>query len=177
MTLFRKGGENALAIQTLKTVMRLWSISTVVCDVLIAATMSLILLVARSQTKFKTTQSLLIRLILQSIETGTVTAITMSLFLVCYETMHTNSVYLVWMFASGPLYGNVLVFVLNSRQNHIDRAGLSQCGDIHTLNDMMTPSFVASIDPTRPVGTRSLNAAVKETTDILTTQYDSDTVN
>ena len=37
------------------------------------------------------------RLIIQSIETGTVTAVNMLVYLICYETMSkVNTVYVIW---------------------------------------------------------------------------------
>ena len=52
---------------------------------------------SREQTHFKTTKHMITRLIIQSIETGTVTALVMILMVICYETMGAkNLVYVVW---------------------------------------------------------------------------------
>ena len=51
----------------------------------------------RQRTVFRSTRDTIKRLIFQSIETGTVTAVFMVLLLVCYETMQKeNTTYLVW---------------------------------------------------------------------------------
>ncbi|KAL1701962.1 hypothetical protein EV121DRAFT_262514 [Schizophyllum commune] len=72
----------------------------------------------RQRTVFRSTRDTIKRLIFQSIETGTVTAVFMVLLLVCYETMQKeNTTYLVWEYSLPPLYGNVMLFVLNARQS------------------------------------------------------------
>ncbi|KAL1714008.1 hypothetical protein EV715DRAFT_257829, partial [Schizophyllum commune] len=96
----------------------LWSISSVACDVLIAVIMIGIVARTRQRTVFRSTRDTIKRLIFQSIETGTVTAVFMVLLLVCYETMQKeNTTYLVWEYSLPPLYGNVMLFVLNARQS------------------------------------------------------------
>ncbi|KAL1682794.1 hypothetical protein EV122DRAFT_274179 [Schizophyllum commune] len=119
-SIFVKNGRNALELleDLPLTVARVWSFSSVICDVLIATTMSILLFRSREQTHFKTTKHMITRLIIQSIETGTVTALVMILMVICYETMGAkNLVYVVWELSVGPLYGNVLLFVLNARQS------------------------------------------------------------
>ncbi|KAL1707954.1 hypothetical protein EV121DRAFT_277567 [Schizophyllum commune] len=126
-----KNGFNALDLSKIFMVARIWTISSVICDILIAATMTVLLVRSRRQTHFRSTKEMLQRLILQSIETGTVTAFVMVLMLICYETMSSkNSSYTVWELAIGPLYGNVMLFVLNARE------GLSS-NDVHcNTNDI-----------------------------------------
>ncbi|KAI5823927.1 hypothetical protein K523DRAFT_421156 [Schizophyllum commune Tattone D] len=131
MAVYVKNGFNALDLSKIFMVARIWTISSVICDILIAATMTVLLVRSRRQTHFRSTKEMLQRLILQSIETGTVTAFVMVLMLICYETMSSkNSSYTVWELAIGPLYGNVMLFVLNARE------GLSS-DDVHcNTNDI-----------------------------------------
>lgn len=152
-------GKDATAIYKIQAVMRLWSVSTVLCDVLIAAIMIGILAKTKQRTSYRTSKSVLQRLMYQSIETGTVTAVDMVLFLICYETMSTNSAYMVWEFASGPLYGNVLVFVLNSRSR------LTRTTDNHGLNELTVTGY--SSHSGQAVGTVQNRGAIKVTTDVV----------
>ncbi|KAL1694321.1 hypothetical protein GGG16DRAFT_110363 [Schizophyllum commune] len=116
LIVFLRAGSNALKITNLLLVTRLWTISSVVCDVLIAGIMISLLARSHKHSHFRSTKQLIRRLIVQSIETGTVTAIVMCLMLICYETMNaTNSTYLIWEYSIAPLYGNVMLFVLNAR--------------------------------------------------------------
>ncbi|KAL1679752.1 hypothetical protein EV122DRAFT_276920 [Schizophyllum commune] len=115
---FLTAGSNALDIAHLQLITRIWTISSVACDVLIAVIMIGILARTRQRTVFRSTRDTIKRLIFQSIETGTVTAVFMVLLLVCYETMQKeNTTYLVWEYSLPPLYGNVMLFVLNARQS------------------------------------------------------------
>ncbi|KAI4525478.1 hypothetical protein K525DRAFT_266059 [Schizophyllum commune Loenen D] len=129
MAVYVKNGFNALDLSKIFMVARIWTISSVICDILIAATMTVLLVRSRRQTHFRSTKEMLQRLILQSIETGTVTAFVMVLMLICYETMSSkNSSYTIWELAIGPLYGNVMLFVLNARE------GISS-DDVHCNTD------------------------------------------
>ncbi|TRM64771.1 hypothetical protein BD626DRAFT_567646 [Schizophyllum amplum] len=131
MAVYAANGSNTLELIDMHSVVRIWTVSSVICDALIAGTMTVLLVQSRKQTQYRSTQELLRRLILLSIESGTVTAVAMVLMLICYETMGTvNSVYMVWELSIGPLYGNVLLFVLNSRGNMVP-------GEVHcTSGDM-----------------------------------------
>lgn len=113
---FLTAGANALAITNLQLITRIWTIASVTCDVLIAVVMTFILARTHKRTVFRSTKNMIRKLIFQSIETGTITAIFMVLLLVCYETMQAvNTTYLIWEYALPPLYGNVMLFVLNAR--------------------------------------------------------------
>ncbi|KAI5823925.1 hypothetical protein K523DRAFT_421155 [Schizophyllum commune Tattone D] len=119
MVLYVKCGLNTLELETVlpKAVTRLWGVSSTICDVLIAAAMSYLLVSSRRHTRVRSTKQMIERLILQSVETGTITAVWMATMITCYETMGSkNTTYVVWEYSIGPLYANVLLFVLNSRE-------------------------------------------------------------
>ncbi|KAL1680237.1 hypothetical protein EV122DRAFT_276413 [Schizophyllum commune] len=119
MVLYVKCGLNTLELETVlpKAVTRLWGVSSTICDVLIAAAMSYLLVSSRRHTRVRSTKQMIERLILQSVETGTITAVWMATMITCYETMGSrNTAYVVWEYSIGPLYANVLLFVLNSRE-------------------------------------------------------------
>ncbi|KAL1680238.1 hypothetical protein EV122DRAFT_276414 [Schizophyllum commune] len=79
------------------SVARVWTVSSVICDVLIATAMIVLLARSRQEAHFRTTRQMLKRLIVQSIETGSITALVMILLLISYETMGTkNATYVVW---------------------------------------------------------------------------------
>ncbi|KAL1729970.1 hypothetical protein EV714DRAFT_237059 [Schizophyllum commune] len=119
ITMYVKCGLNTLELETVlpKAVTRLWGVSSTICDVLIAAAMSYLLVSSRRHTRVRSTKQMIERLILQSVETGTITAVWMATMITCYETMGSrNTAYVVWEYSIGPLYANVLLFVLNSRE-------------------------------------------------------------
>ncbi|TRM64772.1 hypothetical protein BD626DRAFT_489827 [Schizophyllum amplum] len=137
MIIYLRAGSNALQITNLLLVTRLWTISSVVCDVSIAGIMIVLLARSHSQAHFRSTKQLVRRLIVQSIETGSVTAVVMILMLICYETMNSqNSTYLIWEYSIAPLYGNVMLFVLNAR------AGLRPGEVFSSTNDFNLHSAV-----------------------------------
>jgi len=97
------------------TFSQIWVIATALTDILIAGTMSFIvelflfdyahawligdslqLYKSQENTTFKNTKRLVRGLILQCIETAAITAITMTLCLLCYEFMSWSSTYAVW---------------------------------------------------------------------------------
>ncbi|KAL1724175.1 hypothetical protein EV715DRAFT_285345 [Schizophyllum commune] len=132
---FLRAGSNALKVTDMLLVTRLWTISSVLCDVLIAGIMITLLALSNRYSRIRSTKQLIRQLIVQSIQTGTVTTIVMCLMLICNETMNTvNSTYLIWEYSIAPLYGNVMPFVLNerSRLRHDDVVVTSNDFSLHS---------------------------------------------
>ena len=112
----------------------------------------------------------------------------MLLDLICYETMqHQNSVYMVWYvvshfslpteilpreYASGPLYGNVLIYVLNSRSENSEHLGDEEAhfslgivgsstasefaARTRTVDTSFKPNFIASMKTDEAAGVSHL---------------------
>ncbi|KAI5894921.1 uncharacterized protein SCHCODRAFT_02494359, partial [Schizophyllum commune H4-8] len=96
---------------------QIWAISSCVCDALVSFSMIGLLYNRRRNTHFRKTRNMLKRLIAQSIQTGTVTTVVMVVMFVMYETSDSKSqAYIVCELALGPLYVNVMLYVLNARE-------------------------------------------------------------
>ncbi|KII85309.1 hypothetical protein PLICRDRAFT_701457 [Plicaturopsis crispa FD-325 SS-3] len=98
----------------------IWLAGSFICDVLIVGSMLSILKEARSQTTIKSTESILTKLIILTMQTGLITALTAGIQLIIYllrtsAAMPQNQYDLVPMFMLGKLYSNVLMATLNAR--------------------------------------------------------------
>ncbi|KAJ6494344.1 hypothetical protein C8R45DRAFT_176316 [Mycena sanguinolenta] len=94
---------------------KIWLIGSFVCDILIAVTMSGILWHARVQTPWKTTDSMMTKLIYHTVETGAVTALAAGIELVLFLVYPATSLDDTPAFLLGKLYSNVVLATLNSR--------------------------------------------------------------
>ncbi|KAF8880666.1 hypothetical protein BD779DRAFT_1072929 [Infundibulicybe gibba] len=102
----------------------LWLAPSVVADILIAVTMLYTLHKARHQSLSKGTETILSRLMVNTIETGVVTAVAASLGLVLYVL---DKYYETTSFVLGKLFANVCLMNLNARFR-TQRLG----GNLHT---------------------------------------------
>ncbi|KAA1470135.1 hypothetical protein DENSPDRAFT_835858 [Dentipellis sp. KUC8613] len=107
------------------------SIVTLAANVAIATTLCILL--HRSRTTFRKSDSLINKLIIYTINTGFVTSLDALIALVTVASMPNNFVYMVFFFSMGRLYSNSLVATLNTRKKL--RAEASTSGG-HTGSDM-----------------------------------------
>ncbi|KAL1731145.1 hypothetical protein EV714DRAFT_236330 [Schizophyllum commune] len=94
-----------------RTVSRIWTVSSCVCDALISFSMTGL------EHAFSKDQEYAQAPHRPSIQTGTVTTVVMVAMFVMYETADSKSqAYIACELALGPLYVNVMLYVLNDRE-------------------------------------------------------------
>ncbi|KAG6829268.1 hypothetical protein H0H92_005088, partial [Tricholoma furcatifolium] len=87
------GIAEAITLITERIVGIVWAAGTAACDVIIASVMTYILYMKKTPLQFKRTQNLMNRLIAQSIESGTITAVAAIIQLVFFLTKPENFLY------------------------------------------------------------------------------------
>ncbi|KAJ7934281.1 hypothetical protein B0H13DRAFT_650201 [Mycena leptocephala] len=114
-------------LEHLGTGVKFWLIGSAVCDVTITVTMSFILTEYRSNTPWQKTDTLITKLIFNTVETGAVTTIVATVEIVLFILFPATNLDQLPAYMLGPLYAIVLVVSLNAR------AGMgTQSGLIHT---------------------------------------------
>ncbi|EDQ98646.1 uncharacterized protein LACBIDRAFT_298377 [Laccaria bicolor S238N-H82] len=102
---------------TLDISAELWLWGTLICDFIIVATMTFLLVQAKLESSFKPTKCIIDRLIIVTLETGAVTLIATLIQLILYLRSPADSLNRVGIiYILGGLYSNVLLTVLNSRK-------------------------------------------------------------
>ncbi|KAJ6521099.1 hypothetical protein DFH09DRAFT_1193310 [Mycena vulgaris] len=94
---------------------KIWLIGSAVCDITITLTMSFILHEYRSQTPWKTTDTLINKLIYNIVETGAVTSIVATVEVILFIMFPSSALHQLPAYILGPLYATVLVISLNAR--------------------------------------------------------------
>ncbi|KAJ7685833.1 hypothetical protein B0H17DRAFT_1073044 [Mycena rosella] len=107
-------------------------IGNFICDTVIATSMVIILAKAHRQSHFKATETLLNRLIVNTIETAAITAGVTLLTLILFKVSPATYYDIVTDYVSGRIYSNVLVATLNGR--HRSRNGLSSINNFGTVD-------------------------------------------
>ncbi|KAF9256094.1 hypothetical protein L218DRAFT_1081503 [Marasmius fiardii PR-910] len=113
VSLFFAAGKEAVFTQV-------WMIGAVICDLVIAVSMSWILIIYSRASNIKRTRSLVQSLILRSVETGTVTFVFTLINLILFLKMPENYIYMVFDRTLSKLYSNALFLSLNARQSGAD---------------------------------------------------------
>ncbi|TFK61850.1 hypothetical protein BDN72DRAFT_849324 [Pluteus cervinus] len=93
-----------------------WLAGTMVCDVVIAVTMVITLLQARTTTRIIQTKSILNRIIVTTIETGVLTALVAIISLLTFIAFPNTLFHLAGMYVLGRSYASALLATLNGRQ-------------------------------------------------------------
>ncbi|KAF8140820.1 hypothetical protein K438DRAFT_1983452 [Mycena galopus ATCC 62051] len=94
---------------------KVWLYGSAVCDFLITFTMLFILTQYRRNTPWKKTDSLLTKLIYNTVETGAVTSLVAIADAVLFTKFPDNNIHQVPAFMLGKLYSNVLLASVNAR--------------------------------------------------------------
>ncbi|KIJ97150.1 hypothetical protein K443DRAFT_133905 [Laccaria amethystina LaAM-08-1] len=110
-----------------------WLWGTLICDSIIVATMTFLLVQAKLESSFKSTKRIIDRLIIVTLETAAVTLITTLVQLIFYLRAPPSSISQLWiMYILGGLYANVLLSVLNGRKR--TRRRLTEPSQTFSLN-------------------------------------------
>ncbi|KAJ7749387.1 hypothetical protein B0H16DRAFT_863869 [Mycena metata] len=113
-------------IERLVIGVKVWLIGSAVCDIVITATMLVILSQYRQNTPWSRTDTLITKLIYNVVETGAVTSIAALLDVVLFILYPGNNLHQVFAFMLGKIYSNVLVATLNARGRTADPNSIPQ---------------------------------------------------
>ncbi|KAJ7700341.1 hypothetical protein B0H17DRAFT_1176754 [Mycena rosella] len=102
-------------LQRLMSGVKTWLIGSAICDVLISLTMVVILTEYRMKTPWKRTDSLITKLIFNTVETGVITAVVAIADVVLFIMFPSNNLQQTPAFILGKLYSNLLLVTLNAR--------------------------------------------------------------
>ncbi|KAJ7143313.1 hypothetical protein C8R43DRAFT_1237975 [Mycena crocata] len=94
---------------------KVWLIGAAVCDTFITATMVVILTQYKLKSPWKKTDSIITRLIYNTVETGAITTVVAIADVVLFILFPTNNLHQTPAFMLGKLYSNVLLVTLNAR--------------------------------------------------------------
>ncbi|KAJ6592395.1 hypothetical protein B0H19DRAFT_5570 [Mycena capillaripes] len=161
--------EEVAQLEHLETGVKVWLIGSAVCDVTITATMSFILNEYRSKTPWKKTDTLITKLLFNTVETGAVTTIVASVEMVLFILFPTTNLDQLPAYMLGPLYAIVLVVSLNARAGMGTQTGLDPTpfSAGHELDWRRT---VGNTDQEAP---RTVHITTHLTTEICSMQEDS----
>ncbi|KAJ7706478.1 hypothetical protein B0H17DRAFT_1326118 [Mycena rosella] len=102
-------------LQRLMSGVKTWLIGSAICDVLISVTMVVILTEYRMKTPWKRTDSLITKLIFNTVETGAITTVVAIADVVLFIMFPSNNLHQTPAFMLGKLYTNLLLVTLNTR--------------------------------------------------------------
>ncbi|KII86765.1 hypothetical protein PLICRDRAFT_177505 [Plicaturopsis crispa FD-325 SS-3] len=104
----------------------IWLVGSFLCDVLIAGSLLRLLKESLSRTAFKSTETILTRLIVLTVQTGFITAIAAGLQLIAYLVNFVEITQCSQLFSLmiSKLYSNVLLATLNARASSMTRDDL-----------------------------------------------------
>ncbi|KIJ89620.1 hypothetical protein K443DRAFT_687198 [Laccaria amethystina LaAM-08-1] len=125
---------------------KLWLAGTLICDLIIVATMTCLLFQAKLESTFSATKRVVDRLIIVTLETGAVTLTATLIQLIFYFKYPSNSLQQVGvMYILGGLYSNVLLRVLNGRKRARGRlAETSHNFSLHFTDQSLPPPLSSS---------------------------------
>ncbi|KAJ7124008.1 hypothetical protein C8R43DRAFT_1031545 [Mycena crocata] len=103
---------------------KVWLIGAAACDVLITITMLIILTEYKKRNPWRRTDTLITKLIYNTLETGAVTSVVALFDVVLFITFPANNLHQTPSFMLGKLYANVLLVTLNSRASGSTPSGL-----------------------------------------------------
>ncbi|KAF8195255.1 hypothetical protein K438DRAFT_2017246 [Mycena galopus ATCC 62051] len=146
-------GTRAVAdLHKVKAIVTFWLIDTVVCDTLITITMIFILYQYRQKTPWKRTDTILTRLMANTLENGAVTSTGALLNLILFLAYPENNLNEIPTLILGKLYANVLLFALSMRSGQESQRSTTPCGeslsDSHELR--LRRSHLQNHDESRP---------------------------
>ncbi|KAJ3927575.1 MAG: hypothetical protein NXY57DRAFT_605799 [Lentinula lateritia] len=108
-----------------------WLIASAMCDVVIAA--SLTWFVLRNKTPFTSTNSILNRIMLLTLQTGTITAVAAIADVFTFTISEDKTLEFVWAYSLSKLYSNSLLSMLNAR---VEWNKLLDPPSVQTQNDV-----------------------------------------
>jgi len=138
-----------------------WLAGTALCDVIVATSMTYTLLTSRSG--IRSTNTMIIRIVRLTIETGATCALFAILDLIFYLRFPNNNLHLTPSIALSKLYSNSLFAVLNSRMRIIG----SRTGETTAFDGSLSLSTgvdMIGMVKRRPGGTPGLNVSINTST-------------
>ncbi|KAF8177934.1 hypothetical protein K438DRAFT_1978250 [Mycena galopus ATCC 62051] len=126
-----------------------WLAGSLVCDSVIAIAMVIILIQAQHRSRFKSTETILNRLIINTIETGAITAGLALIELILFHVYPSDFYHVTLEYVLGRMYSNVLLASLNGRhrsrtahRNAVNTFGTinGQAGNGTDLNSYTLPN-------------------------------------
>ncbi|KAJ7192564.1 hypothetical protein GGX14DRAFT_479904 [Mycena pura] len=112
-------------LERLHVGVNVWLIGSAVCDVVITITMLVILTEYRRKTPWKRTDTLISKLIYNTVETGAITTVVAIADVILFILFSQTNLHQAPAFILGKLYTNVLLATLNSRVVMGTRSGLA----------------------------------------------------
>ncbi|KAJ7173916.1 hypothetical protein C8R43DRAFT_1102489 [Mycena crocata] len=123
-------------LQNLMIGVKVWLIGAAICDVVITVTMIVILSQFRQKTPWKRTDSIITRLIYNTVETGAITTIVAIADVCLFIVYPANNLHQTPAFMLGKLYSNVLLVTLNTRAISGTPSGLAGAGVSSTSHEL-----------------------------------------
>ncbi|KAF8970459.1 hypothetical protein BDZ97DRAFT_1791532 [Flammula alnicola] len=134
LSLFQLGGAIAIGLQAKRAPLiagGIWAGGSAACDIMIAACMTYYL--RRRDTGFKKTRDILTKIIVLTIETGTVTA-TLAIIVMVLAILPDHLLYWVlFVMVLGKVYSNSMMVALNSRMKVFPNASRPVWNEDRTL--------------------------------------------
>ncbi|KAF7362650.1 hypothetical protein MVEN_00614100 [Mycena venus] len=145
----------------------MWLGGGFVCDIIIAGTLTTILWRAKCRSGLESTETILNRLIINTVETGAITATLALIELALFKTMPETYYHITIEYILGRMYSNVLLATLNGRHR-------SRNASENVINNFGTSAMeVATTTELRSyVARHSDNAAVVISTTVHTDEID-----
>ncbi|EGN94749.1 hypothetical protein SERLA73DRAFT_187806 [Serpula lacrymans var. lacrymans S7.3] len=163
---------NFLALSTLSPAVSVWHAGSATADILIAVSMTYLLL--KRKSTHDGTNYVVLRLIQLTVETGSITAVASILDLVLFLVFPNTNLHMCAAIMLGKLYTNSLVVGLNNRfyaQRHHDRrdttstrvqfeqngnlSSLSSSSNANTTNSMSSDAYKLAVLPDVDTGASS----------------------
>jgi len=123
-----------------------------VADILVAGCQLVILFEARSKSPYKRTESLVTKLIVHTVQTAAVTAITSLVNLIFFAVMPYNFLFGIPTYITGKLYSNVLLANLNARSSETRPAPTNSIGMVQITTEVTADQYGSSDNWTKSPG-------------------------
>ncbi|RDB20354.1 hypothetical protein Hypma_012652 [Hypsizygus marmoreus] len=130
-------GRQPEHLHAIKPTVIIWHSASFLCDVLIAASMVTTLSRTRRKASFRNTERVINALVVNTVETGAVTAVVALLDLVFFLTGTDNFLFVCMEYLLGRIFSNVLLATLNGRRR------------LRNMNDEYGTSLSRTVDPIR----------------------------
>ncbi|KAJ6452273.1 hypothetical protein C8R45DRAFT_1223599 [Mycena sanguinolenta] len=171
---FIRASRNIADIALINAPAETWLIGSFICDLLIAVVMVFLLMTVRRGSNNKRTMLMINNLIVNTVETGAVTAVLALVELILYETSPDTYMHIAVEFVLGRLYCNVLLAALNGRARETDRVPDRKLGNVTSVNFQSgTEMSSGAIHFNRP-GVRNADDSLDGSTNVATSSDDHD---
>ncbi|KAJ6452270.1 hypothetical protein C8R45DRAFT_1041082 [Mycena sanguinolenta] len=163
---FQRASRDITHITLIRTPAETWLIGSFVCDLLIAVTMVFLLVSVRRESKTKRTMFVINNLIINTVETGAITAVLALAELILYELSPDTYMHITVEFVLGRLYCNVLLATLNGRNRETGETDRN-LANITSVN--FQPETEVPVEPIHLTGINKPDDIGAPTTSVATT--------